>query len=361
MQNADQIWWKQVPNVRLFTETLLDNLLAEKSVLLYDTQLLPWRPSFETQITQELKLRDFIKTVEKLSGIDEPGAYILNHYCKTEKRTQYRPSRSYAAFLAENDDIVLHERYLWVVISSVEQLQAWTDFVSEYVRIRGRKNISAVFILEWAGKISLLRKKGIVPLTLENYISEYDWHVFATMMASAVDTSSFMKAYLAELAVELTQGDAELCAQCILRHGAFLQEPYAVLDELTRTALRSDGSAFLPVKTQTEVSRCIWQAQIRTLYPMLEEYRERFVRKYIDVLRAKCPIESPFGEVYNEPVDVELGTLVYMAGCKSLQLSLEEFTILKAFRDARNKLSHLGILNFCEIEMLMRAFAETVG
>ena len=170
-----------------------------------------------------------------------------------------------------------------------------------------------------------------------------------------------MKSYLAELAVNLTQGDAELCAQCILQHSKFLQTPYAVLDELIRMAFSSDGSAFLPLKTQTEASRCIWRAQIRILYPMLEEYRERFVRKYIDVIRAKCPIKSPFGEVYNDPADVELGTLVYMASCRSLQLLLEENTILKAFRDARNTLSHLGSLNFGEIVMLMRAFAETAG
>lgn len=361
MQNADQIWWKQVPNVRLFAETALNNLLDEKSVLLYDTQSLPWRQSFESQIMQDLKILDSAKAFEKLADIDEPGQYILSHYCKAEKRAQYRPSKSYAAFLAENDDIVLHERYLWVTLASTEQLQAWTDFVSEYVSIRGRKKISAVFILEWLDGISLSRKKGIVPLSLGSYISEYDWHVFATMLASSVDASSFMKPYLAELAVNLTLGDAELCTQCILRHRAFLQEPYTVLDELTRTALRSDGSAFLPVKTQTEASCCIWQTQVRILYPMLEEYRERFVRKYIDVLRAKCPIESPFGAVYNEPADVELGTLVYMAGCKSLQLSLEEFTILKAFRDARNKLSHLGILNFSEVDMLTCAFAEAAG
>ena len=106
MQSADQIWWKQVPNVRLFTETILKNLLEEKSVLLYDTQSLPWRQSFESQITQDLKILDSAKAFEKLSDIDEPGQYILNHYCKAEKRAQYRPSKSYATFLAENDDIV---------------------------------------------------------------------------------------------------------------------------------------------------------------------------------------------------------------------------------------------------------------
>ena len=361
MQSADQIWWKQVPDVRLFAETILKNLLDEKSVLLYDTQSLPWRQSFESQIMQDLKILDSAKAFEKLADIDEPGQYILSHYCKAEKRAQYRPSKSYSAFLAENDDIVLHERYLWVTLASTEQLQAWTDFVSEYVSIRGRKNISAVFILEWLDGISLSRKKGIVPLSLGSYISEYDWHVFATMLASSVDVSSFMKSYLAELAVNLTPGDAELCAQCILQHSKFLQTPYAVLDELTQTASRSDGSEFSLVKTEAEATRCIWQAQIKILYPILEEYRERFVRKYGDAIRAKGSIKSSFGEVYNDPADVELGTLVYLVGSKNLQLPSEKYAVLKAFRDARNALSHLGILSFGEIDILMHAFAETAG
>ena len=339
----------------------MKNLLEEKSVLLYDTQSLPWRQSFESQITQDLKILDSAKAFEKLSDIDEPGQYILNHYCKAEKRAQYRPSKSYATFLAENDDIVLHERYLWVVLASMEQLRAWTDFVSEYVSTRGRKKISAVFILEWSEGISLSRKKGIVPLSLGNCISEYDWHVFATMMASSVDASSFMKSYLAELAVNLTLGDAELCAQCILQHSKFLQSPYAVLGELTQTASRSNASAFSSAKTEAEANRCIWQAQIRILYPLLEEYRELFVRKYGDAIHAKGSIKSPFGEIYNDPADVELGTLVYLVGSKSLQLPPEEYTVLNAFRVARNTLSHLGTLNFSEIDMLMCAFAEAAG
>ena len=115
------------------------------------------------------------------------------------------------------------------------------------------------------------------------------------------------------------------------------------------------------MKAETDTTRGIWQAQIRTLYPILEEYREHFVRKYGDAIRAKGSIKSSFGEVYNDPADVELGTLVYLVGSKNLQLPSEEYAVLKAFRDARNTLSHLGILSFGEIDILMHAFAETAG
>ncbi len=97
------------------------------------------------------------------------------------------------------------------------------------------------------------------------------------------------------------------------------------------------------------VEHCIWLAQIKTIYPKIEEYRENFVQKYFDRIALQLPISAPYGEVYTEPKDVELGTLSYMAGNGNLSLSTSAYDKLKAYKEARNKLSHLNTLSIQEI------------
>ena len=82
------------------------------------------------------------------------------------------------------------------------------------------------------------------------------------------------------------------------------------------------------------------------------EFRESFVQKYRIPIKTQLPITSSYGEVYDDPNDVELGTLLFMAGTKRLLLNTKEYNKLKAFKDARNTLSHLGVLTIEEIEYL---------
>ena len=47
---------------------------------------------------------------------------------------------------------------------------------------------------------------------------------------------------------------------------------------------------------------------IQSVYPMIEEYREDFVDRHWKAIDASLPIESSFGEMCNDPQDLELGT-----------------------------------------------------
>ena len=75
--------------------------------------------------------QDSSRRFEVIRNVDDPGPYLLQEFCKPEKRAAYRPAKGYAKFFAESDDIVLHSRYLWVHAESIKMLETWVTFVSE--------------------------------------------------------------------------------------------------------------------------------------------------------------------------------------------------------------------------------------
>lgn len=348
----EQIWWEKVPNAVAFVSDIVENLLNEKSIVLSCSGDLPWYSCMVRTIKEAVKQQNSFKRFENASDIQNPGAYLLKEFCKPEKRAEYRPSKSYAKFFAGSDDIVLHGRYLWIKVSSKEQLDSWTNFVSEYINERGKSKETAVFILEWTGSGNLQVKKGIKICSFDEYVSEYDRIVFCTLASSSARERPFIKNYLTELAASVAGNDIELCAACLGNYRDFLKDPYAAIYKVVHGQVRSDGADYTFDKGEDDVNHLIWLAQIKTVYPVLEEYREDFVQRYSTVIAKYLPITSSYGEIYDDPSDVELGTLKYMADNSMLYLPTKEYESLKINKDARNKLSHLTPLSLEEIKKL---------
>lgn len=349
----DQIWWERVPNALAFTEEIIDCLVNEKSVLIQHHDSLPWQDTFEETVVNRVKQQNASKTFVSITNESSPGAYLLRECCKAEVRAQYRPSKSYATFLAETNDIVLHNRYFWVTLQNTDELEAWLDFVSEYVRTRNKKAEPAVFILDWQGKAVTAKKKGVTPFSFESCIGDYDRVVFAMLASSKVQENAFLRNYLAELVSNVVGNDIELYTECIHRYKAFLRDPYETAMDCVSSSLRSDYAPFAFQKSPSQVDDDIWLTQIKTIYPVVEAFRGQFVRKHSSEIQKRLPFTSSYGEEYTDPNDVELGTLMFMAGNGHLHLSKAEYDQLYMFKEARNTLSHLGRLSLDEIQALI--------
>lgn len=161
-----------------------------------------------------------------------------------------------------------------------------------------------------------------------------------------------MKNYLTELASVVVSDDIELCAMCIGCYRDFLRDPHAAVTWIVESEVRSDGKNFEFLKSRTEVEHLVWLAQVRTVFPVLEEYREDFVQRHASVIARHLPITSSYGETYVNPEDVELGTLKYMADRGEITLFHKEAEQLSLYKEARNKLSHLTPLTLTEIKGL---------
>lgn len=349
----EQIWWERVPNATLFIRDICACLLEEKSVVIQYADNIPWRNYLKGLIKDTVNQDNSLKRFEILNYVKEPGPYALREYCKEEKRTTYRPSETYATFLACSDDIVFHERYLWVKIESTENLDRWTEFISEYLKERAEGKDRATFILEWNGNKTISKKKGLRTFAIDDYITEYDFEVYTALATSSIKEKSFIKKYLAELAVDVTGNNIELCSKCIEQYFPFLAQPYSQIINIVNTEHDEEGNAFKYYKTNDEVRHLIWLAQIKTIYPLIENYREEFVADHYKDIMSQLPISSTYGETYSDPKEVELGTLMFMSAAGKLYLSRNEYEELKRYKEARNKLSHLNILTIDEIKILV--------
>ncbi len=345
----ERIWWERVPNALNFVSTVVDQLRQEKSVVVHCGGALPWSGHFTRAVQYALMQGDGSKSIRTLEDAGSPGQYLLAEFCRPERRAAYRPSKSCAQFLAECDDAALHSHYLIVRVRSESALALWEDFISEYVRARSKGLERAAFMLLFSGAHIPAARKGICTLSFDAAISEYDRIVFATQAAAALNAAPSVKSYLTELAAHVAGSDMELCAACIRRSDEFLQSPWPLMQRIAAEQTRSDGAPFALNCSESDVNAMIWRAQIRAIYPRLEEYREAFIKRHRAALRSILPIKAAPGEIYISPEDLELGKLLYLASAGQLPLTPAEYDRLERYKNARNSLSHLTPLSYDDI------------
>lgn len=358
MGKEDKIWWEQT-NAKNYIESIVKKLYDETSIIIKNHPDIPWYSHFAMNIETQLKSVGH-KSLEKIESgnIHDIGKYFLEKFCRPEIRNQYRPAKGYSAFLAENDSITLHDRFIWVNSVEKENLNSWMDFICEYVKKRGDRN-KAVFILETKAE-KIEHRKNISPISLEDFINDYDYVVFAILAASPIKEDLDLKTYLVELISNIVGKDAELSSECIEQYGDFLINPLKTIEKIVQKS-RSNGCRFLFSKTKDEIEQAVWTAQIRTFYPLLEEYRRDFIKKYRAAIETHLPIKTTsFDETIDTPEEIGLGILFYMTTedyskkmGKKLNIYYKEKEELFTFKEARNSLSHLNILSFEEIQKLM--------
>lgn len=342
----EKIWWEQVPNSRAFADTIFDSVSEGKNTVLISKCGLPWYDFFYAKLKDCFRQRNASKVIEELSNIGNPGEYLLNKYCKPEKRAAYRPGKSFASFFASSEDIVIHDRLFWVRLNDDSLLDTWMTFISDYVKERGKGKKQASFLIECVTDKVINSKKGITVASFDDSISEYDRFVFCMLAASSVNEKGDMKKYLSELISNVIGNNVELCEKVICDYRAFLSNPYAVVSKSI-----DDSTPFS--KTEDEVAHDIWLSQVRIVYPVLEDYREGFVKKHRRDISRNLPISSSSGEIYSAPEDVELGTLRFLADNWKITLTAEEHGALILHTQARNDLSHLKSIDISEVRKIL--------
>lgn len=343
----DRLWWNHITKAHKFIEDLAAAAVEGKSILLSLPRQVPWRETLLELVGDRLKMETPNNTFEAIACPEEEvGLFLLNHYCRSERRATYRYGKSYAAFLGECEDTVLNDRYLWIFDIPKEKYEEWLDFITEY-----NQNVTvktpAVFILETSDpKFANQAKKGIKKIAFDQNIGAYDKFAFCALAATENHCKEYLRPYLAELAALVCSEDVELCAQCVCAGSEFLRDPRGVIEEITSQRCRSDGEPFQFDKSAEEVERLVWETQLKNIFPVIERYRSRLIRKYRKPIQGALPINNPYGEKVIHPEEVEVGMLVYLAGSGVISLNAAEYEELVQFREARNKLAHFSMLEF---------------
>ncbi len=351
----DKIWWNQITKAHKFIEDIAAAAAGGTSTVLFLPENVPWKNTLLELTGDRLKMENprnsFVVTE---CPQEDAGLFLLNRFCAERKRATYRYGMSYAAFLGRCEDIVLNNRYIWVADVSDEKYDEWLDFVTEYNKSTAGRKTHAVFILETHSR-NLARKlrKGIRVLSFDQNIGMYDRFTFCALIAAENSCKDYLRPYLAELASAVCGEDAELCAQCVQAGKGFMEHPGETLGLIAQNEYRSDGSAYCFSKSDDEIRRQVWETQLKNIFPVIEKYRNHFIEKNREDIKKALPISNSFGEMVEKPEDVEIGTLFYLAGLREISLSVGDYEELKLYRNARNMLAHLNVLDFEDVDAIL--------
>ena len=356
MADMDEVWWNHIIKAHKFMDDIVNAAAEGKSVLLSLPEQAPWRETLQNLVEDRLKLENSNNVMDYIPcHEEEAGLFLLNKYCKKERRASYRYGVSYAEFLGQCEDIVLNDRYIWVYDIPQDKCGEWMDFIVEYNK-NVKEKTPAVFILEVKDD-NLVNKarKGIRKLAFHQNISAYDRFAFCALAASDSSTcKEYLYPYLAELAASVCKDDIELCAQCVSRGNRFLKNPEETLKEILSEGCRSDGECFTYSGSAEELKTLIWEAQLKNVFPVIEKYRSSFIKKHKDAIQKALPVSNSYGQKVTTPEEVEIGMLIYMVGNQLIHVSSSEYQEMECFRDARNKLAHLNVIDFGSADLILR-------
>ncbi len=352
----DQLWWNHIIKARTFLEDIVKEAAGGNSILLSLPLSVPWRNTLIDLVSEQLEMENSRNKFEEIECPDEePGAFLMEKYCKKEICAKYRYGMSYAQFLGKCQETVLNDRYIWVSNITEEKITQWIDFVSEYSK-NVQEKTPGIFILEvHDDSMARKSKKGLKTLLFNQNIGTYDKYAFCALASSETNCKEFLRPYLAEIVSSICRDDVELCAECVSRGDDFLNDPYETIQEIVEGLYRSDGETYDFNRTKEEVTVSIWETQLKYVFPLTENYRRYFVNRYNDEIKAVLPINNGYGGKVTLPEEVELGTLFYMAGRGDITISPRESAELERYRDARNKLAHMNVLDNEELYMLLKA------
>ena len=147
------------------------------------------------------------------------------------------------------------------------------------------------------------------------------------------------KMYLCEVASNIAHNNVELAAMLASRRTNLIQNPYNV------SAKVFEENEVKVTNLKERVRMAVWEAQIKLVFPKIENFRADLIRKYESKISRFLPIKSSNNDVVDKATDLEIGQLYFI--CRSQKIiDLPEFEMLKKMRDARNTLAHWEALSY---------------
>jgi len=357
----NDIWWTQIASARRFLEQITEELLLCKSVLLSVPEWLPWSDAMCTELEKNLIASGSGRSLEFIDcPEDDIGRFLLENYCKKEKRVQYRPVERYAHFLARSSDIKMNYLYIWVRGVTQKRLRSWKEFIAEYYSAVPHGMPCASFILETSTAIGIADTRCLVPLSFDQSITPYDSFTFCALAGAETSMPEALRPYLTEVVSTLCRKDIELCAACLTDWKDFFQDPIGRYCVLRNSGLRSNGKPFEGEADEVHLAHSLWEAQLKQLFPIIERYRSDFIRLHFHEIEALLPVSNRLGEDLSMPQDVELGILYYWALHDQLKTSNDEYHTLDFFRKMRNYLAHLNPLKSEDVYQIL-SYIKTAG
>lgn len=345
----DKIWWKKTDGARRFLTEAADILNAGRSVIFCLSERVPWLDTMR-EVLRDLLNRKFsgIRDIEILDAKEitkAPSEYVMKNFCPNKDGFRPYGEEAYAKFLANSPSSLLLERCLWIQNADATQAAAWFAFIADYHQfLNGRSG--GVFIVETTEKFTEPSRAGVEIFSYAERITEYDCFAFNILTAAEFcRANNLTKQYLAELVTRLVGGNVELGAACMSRSDEFLRAPCEVFKSVS-TNMK------LAPQSDEDIDFAIWLTQLKLTFPLIETFRRNLIKQYYKAISVALPCYTDHNERIDRPEQVELGMMIHLVSEYQLWFDKPDWNELLYYRELRNKVAHLGILTFDELQEL---------
>ena len=362
---AGELWWSRIANSVRFLNDVQAVLMNEGSVLMQFEEGIPWEEILLETLEQKLGYATDDRTFKQydVSGEPDAGAFLKKKYIDTSPDNAYWPTThgSPERYLAQDRTNTLNRRY--VCLTGIRQAQAemWRDSVTEYLRHCENGQEHGVFILLTEGSGS---EKAESSLNAEEdgktaeellnvfryaeYANDYDCMMLCLTQISELKCSKAEKLYLSEVASSIAHNRAEHASMLAAAEQKLLMDPVGTAREVF------DSFGIKVTNLSKAVKAAVWEAQIKLVFPRVENFRADLINQYKDRLKKRLPIYGCNKQKIYDVWDLEIGELFFV--CKGNNaggvVPTAEFELLRKMRDARNKLAHWDTLRYEELKDL---------
>lgn len=351
-----EMWWKRMVNSVRFLDDAQDFIESGKSVILNFPDAIPWLDIMTEELGQRIRRTTDSKTFEirdvstpviedKKSRVLPPGEYLFRNFCKESDRNTYWPTthKCYERFMSSCKTSPLNRRFLCAVGINSGSASAWVKSVTEYLETCEMEE-HGIFILVTQGA-NVRSSEYMECLQFSDYITDYDCMMLCLTMISSLPCSRTQKLYLAEVASNISCNNIENAGLLVSAETELIKNPIKVVKEVF------NDNNIKCTRIEEKVNSGVWEAQIRLVFPKLEDFRNKIIQKYESKIQKFLPITNSMNERIDKARDLEIGQLYTVCLNKNI-VDHGELELLKKMRKARNDLAHRNPLSFSQIKDL---------
>ena len=339
--NIPELWWNRLVNSVRFIDDVKDVLMDNKSVIMNFKGDIPWIDTMCYTLEQQLAFMTDERSFEvhDVSGTElSPGEYLFERFCTESERKKYWPCkhRNHERFLAENNNTTLNRRICCITGLTAGNAGAWLRSVTEYLQNRNSEE-RGIFILV-VQNFKTVETEYLGNICYRDYVSDYDSLMLCLTLLSSEKCCSILKRYVSEIATNIAGDDVETA-------GLLASEGLNLSKDPLKTAERVFRENDLSTDFLTErVESAVWEAQLKMVFPRLEEIRRNIIQKYSSTIGKYLPVTSTFSERI-KPHEMEIAQL-YHISCHHKFFDKKDSEMIKFIRDIRNMLAHRNIIAF---------------
>lgn len=373
------LWW-QLPGPRHFIDGIVQGVRVGKSVILCLPRFMPdgLKIALKAEIcqTNEWEWCDLPLNSDNRAPID----ILYSHFVSES------PTHALRSAFTLSQEETFEGKVIWVENVDKQTWRSWQDFLLEYEQAcRSMPALArSTFCVALIGETALQPPPENVCLSnfyWKGVVTPFDMLFFVTSLMQTRSTRDMQKRLMIAMVADLALWDpcvAEIFSgsriEDILNPVPLLQEiaeerewaKHVQMDSErleVNPRLWSDGladifegkprlhSSILTLNDpRKEIDRRIWNAQIRTLLPMVEEKRRELLEKLDGILMV--PYETRSGAAITDIYDLEIGHIYHQLATSDLNTDPKLRDLAWQLKEIRNRLSHLEALSQEQLSFL---------